>query len=193
MAAKLAVNAPHSSERNIQSDNPAVALRASSATCFALVFAAFVAGPTLARGPASRAFTFDGGTALTPGLSFLFARGVATIDASGRALGPSAPRFTAQATIAGAPVWEQVRATNAQTRVLGTGVDHDGHTPLMVLAELDSFLVDVYTVAGDDLLAAETTGVFLTGAGVSLSSSAIKSFADWRSEDVNHGESGALT
>jgi len=134
-------------------------MRRDTVRALALVCAAFLAGPALARGPASRAFAFDGGTALTPGLSFQFARGVSTFDASGSVLGPSAPRFTAQATLAGAPVWEQVRATNAQTRVLGSGVDHDGHTPLMVLAELDSFLVDVYTVAGDDLLAAETTGV----------------------------------
>ncbi len=106
-----------------------------------------------------RWFYFDQAPHLSPGLSFSFARPVATVNPAGLPSGPGEPRYARSSALPGAPAIETVRDTTAMTRVLGTGLDHDGVTPLLVLAELDRLRLDVFSVANDALLLAESTGV----------------------------------
>jgi len=53
---------------------------------------------------------------------------------------------------------EAVRVTPWMTRLLGSGVDHDGVTPMLVLREHEVEVVDVFPMGGDALLEAEATG-----------------------------------
>jgi hypothetical protein len=103
-------------------------------------------------------FTFDGGFHGSPALAFQFARPVPTRDDGGVPVPANAPRFAPRTTLASPPVQEIVRATGPFNRLLGSGLDHDGVTPLLVLMDADHRLLDVFSVAGDELLAAESTG-----------------------------------
>lgn len=130
----------------------------------ALVLSAFVAAPAAraqhdASGPyLPRRFNFDGAFAGSPGLVFDFTRPVATRSPDGQPVSPDAPRYSPTATIASAPLLETVRVNGGQQRLMGSGLDHDGTTPLMVLADLSHQHFDVFTVAGDALRLAEQGG-----------------------------------
>ncbi len=54
---------------------------------------------------------------------------------------------------------ETVRNTIAHTDLLGSGLGHDGETPILLVYNRSSGILDVFTVAGNDLLEAEQTGV----------------------------------
>lgn len=104
-------------------------------------------------------FRFDNGFEGTPGLWFEFDRAVPTVDPLGLPVGIDQPRFGRATTLAGAPSFETVRAVNGTTTILGSGLDHDGQTPLMVVRDYSQRVIDVFHVAGDELLIAEQTGV----------------------------------
>ena len=106
-----------------------------------------------------RRFVFDGRLYSTPCVTFAFSRPVETFGASGAIVPADEPRFSPPLTLASAPEIETVRATPGLIRVLATGLDHDGTTPLLVVRHYSHLLLDVFTVAGEALLEAEITGV----------------------------------
>lgn len=106
-----------------------------------------------------RAFQFDDGVRLSRGLAFEFERGVPTVDEDGRAVGPDEARFAREATIASPVKTELVRASNYGTTILGSGLDHDGVTPLLVVRDSSLNTIDVFAAADGDLMQAEATGV----------------------------------
>lgn len=103
-------------------------------------------------------FIFDDGFRSTPGLGFSISRGVATFEDSGTAIEMDAPRFCSAVSLAGVPDVLQLRATSGAVPVLGSGFDHDGVTPLLVVFQVSPPRMDVFTVAGDALLDAEAGG-----------------------------------
>ncbi len=114
--------------------------------------------PCCAQPDGPQQFLFDNGFQSTPGLAFSFARGVETLDEWGGPVGVDEPRFAPPETLAGAPQIQQVRATAGAIPILGFGFDHDGVTPLMVVFQKSPPRLDIFTVAGDALLAAEAGG-----------------------------------
>lgn len=104
-------------------------------------------------------FTFDDGFRSSGCLNFGFSRPCATVGRDGVAVAPDQPRFGRSETIAGAPVFEVVRKSGGTVQVLGSGVDLDGKTPIMVTYEGSGAYLDVFTVAGAGMLAAEKTGI----------------------------------
>jgi hypothetical protein len=104
-------------------------------------------------------FAFDGGFLASPGLLFNFARGEEVIWSGQVRYGADEPRYESLSTLAPAPEVEVVRETPSNTSVLGSGLDHDGVTPLMLVVDRSLRFMDVFTVAGDELLQAELTGV----------------------------------
>ncbi len=103
-------------------------------------------------------FAFDDGFVAHPSLRFEFQRGQEIFWAGQRRYQRDEPRYEPELTLAAAPVVEQVRETDADTDLLGSGLDHDGVTPLLVLYDRSYRILDVFNVAGDDLLQAEATG-----------------------------------
>ncbi len=111
-----------------------------------------------ASSPTRRWFYFDQGPHLSPGLEFSFSRPVSTHGRDGYPVPPGTPRTAPSSTLAGAPHVEIVREGGG-TLLLGSGLDHDGTTPLLVLMDANREWVDVFTVAGPDLVFAEATGI----------------------------------
>lgn len=105
--------------------------------------------------PPPLVFRFDGGFEASPGLGFTLSRPVATVDPGGRVIGADEPRYDVRRSIAGATMIEDVRASPWNTKVLGSGLGHDGVTPVLVLWESSTSNLDVFMVAGDELMAAE--------------------------------------
>ncbi len=103
-------------------------------------------------------FRFDESFVGSPALTFDFYRGIEITLPGAIPLGADEPRYEPRSCLAVAPVVEMVRQTNACTILLGSGLDHDGQTPLLVLNDRGLQTVDVFTVAGEALLAAEVTG-----------------------------------
>jgi len=120
--------------------------------------------PDLTRIIATKQFAFNGKFIGSAGLSFGFSRPVSTVDPQSVVVAPDRPRFEDTTALAGAPVFESVRSSpDSSTSILGSGLDHDGVTPLMVVLENPANpslprLLDVFSVGGDDLLKAEATG-----------------------------------
>ncbi|MFG0253181.1 MAG: hypothetical protein ACF8NJ_09940, partial [Phycisphaerales bacterium JB038] len=113
--------------------------------------------PTPPRGEPLR-FAFNNAFLGDPSLRFDFQRGQ-EIAWSGQVMYQAdQPRYEPALLLAAAPVLEQVRETDANTDLLGSGLDHDGLTPILILYDRSARLLDVFTVAGDDLLQAEATG-----------------------------------
>ncbi len=108
---------------------------------------------------APKRFVFDGGACLSAGLWFEMDRPIATVDWTGATVEPDEARYAAPTTIATPVADEVVRPTTANTKMLGSGFDHDGVTPLLVLRSSSPLAVDVFSVADGALLAAEATGV----------------------------------
>lgn len=106
-----------------------------------------------------RVFQFDGGVRLSNGLVFEFERGVPTFDEDGGAVGEDEARFARSSTIMSSVEMEVVRETNYGTTILGSGFDHDGVTPLLVVRDSSLNAVDVFAAAGAGLMQAEATGV----------------------------------
>ncbi|MCK4872986.1 MAG: hypothetical protein KAS72_09695 [Phycisphaerales bacterium] len=104
-------------------------------------------------------FVFNGAFDGAAELEFVFFRPLETVGEDHSTIGPNEPRFARETTLASAPTVETVRATINFTRLLGSGLDHDGATPLLVLYDASARHVDVFTVADDELLNAEQTGV----------------------------------
>lgn len=117
--------------------------------------------PSAADGNPVKRFRFDGGFRQEGGLRFVFNRAVPTVDPSGQAVSPMTARYASKASLAGAPTFELVRQTTHPMVGLASGLDSDGVTPLMVTLESQPTqgLLDVFIGAGDDLLAAEQTGI----------------------------------
>jgi hypothetical protein len=123
-----------------------------------LLAAVPVSAESAALPPGARVFYFDDGFYADPGLSFMFSRPVATRLPDGTTIGEDVPRYPDVATLAGAPHIETVRDEGHITRILASGLDHDGVTPLMVVLNRSTERLDVFTVAGDALLDAEAGG-----------------------------------
>jgi hypothetical protein len=104
-------------------------------------------------------FVFDDGFFGSPELIFNFRREAVTYSRTGQELAEHLPRYADTRLLASAPIVEKVRITNNPTRLFASGLDHDGITPLLVVYEATAGYLDVFTVAGDDLLLAEMTGV----------------------------------
>ena len=110
--------------------------------------------------PAARppkAFRFDDGAWASRGLSFEFERGVSTVDDDGLAVGIDEPRFARSSAIASAGVLELVRPAQYGTTILGSGFDHNGETPILVVRDSALNVVDVFWSA--DVPLADATGV----------------------------------
>lgn len=106
-----------------------------------------------------RGFLFDGEAILSPGLEFRLRRASPSVDSAGMAVGIDEARFGPATTIASDVVVEQVRSANTSTTILCSGVDRDGHTPLLVVRDASLRVVDVFTGANNVLATAELTGV----------------------------------
>lgn len=117
--------------------------------------------PDIQLGDGVQRFVFDGRFQATPGMKFRLSRPVATMDPLGLSVAPNAPRFAAESTLAGAPAFEQIRASSSPITVLGSGLDHDGVTPLLLTYEAapSAHYLDVFNVAGAELASAQTTGI----------------------------------
>lgn len=107
----------------------------------------------------ARRFVFDNGFAGSPGLSFFMDRPVPTRDWSGAPVEPDEARFARRTTIAGAVSLQSVRPSSRASLILGSGFDHDGVTPLLVLIDSTANALDVIAGADDALIAAEATGI----------------------------------
>jgi hypothetical protein len=113
----------------------------------------------LAARPEARRFAFDGRFIASPGLAFTLSRAVPTLDPVGLRVEANLPRYAPPLAIASAPVFESIRSNNAFDQLLGSGLDHDGVTPLLVVLEdrTNSMVLDVFTVTG--IAQADATGV----------------------------------
>lgn len=107
----------------------------------------------------ARRFVFDNGFSGSPGLSFHVDRPVPTRDWSGSLVASDEPRFAPRTSIAGTVSLQTVRASSRASSILGSGLDHDGVTPLLVLIDLTANALDVFVGADDALMQAEATGV----------------------------------
>lgn len=125
------------------------------------------AGSTASHSPASDTtqvreplrFVFDDAFIGSPGLTFSVDRPQPTWQWNGEPLGPDAPRFAPRTTIAGAVDVQDVRPSSRSTTIIGSGFDHDGTTPLLVLTDSTANVLDVFVGADDALMLAEATGV----------------------------------
>lgn len=118
--------------------------------------------PALAEalGAQVRRFVFDGAFTAAPGLEFQFSRPAATVGPAGEVVASHTPRYGRERLLASGPsVVESIRATPWMTRLLASGLDHDGQTPLLVLREYVEEVLDIFTVGSEAMLAAEATGV----------------------------------
>lgn len=106
-----------------------------------------------------KTFVFDSGFSASPGLNLTFARPVETLDHLGRPVAPNVPRYGATRPVIAVPSIELIRSTPNTTYVLGSGLDHNGTTPLLVVYERSARILDVFTVADDALLKAESSGM----------------------------------
>ncbi|MEA5486613.1 hypothetical protein VB775_07270 [Pseudanabaena sp. CCNP1317] len=104
------------------------------------------------------AFVFDGEFRSRGGLTFSFSRATEAKDPEGNSVGVDEPRFGRPRLLAPTPIPETVRQTSNRTLLLGSGLDHDGVTPLLIVSEGNRRYLDVFWVADDALLEAETTG-----------------------------------
>jgi hypothetical protein len=109
-------------------------------------------------GTASR-FYFDDGFHGQGTLEFEFARPVETMYPDGTPVAADQPRFPEEANLASGCVIEQVRVTPHIVRMLASGKGADGDTPLMVILDRMSGYLDVFSVAGEELMLAERTGI----------------------------------
>lgn len=109
--------------------------------------------------PAPKRFVFDGGFYGSGGLKFSFSRDMNTVDFDGQPVAANVPRYSRQGYIATAPTLEVIREHQANTLLLGSGLGTDGVTPILVLYQTGSGFLDVFTVADDDIITAELTGV----------------------------------
>jgi hypothetical protein len=109
-------------------------------------------------GTASR-FYFDDGFHGQGTLVFEFTRPVETMYPDGTPVAADQPRFPEEANLASGCVIEQVRVTPHIVRMLASGKGADGDTPLMVILDRMSGYLDVFSVAGEELMLAERTGI----------------------------------
>ncbi len=106
-----------------------------------------------------KVFRFSDGVSLSPGLSFEMSRPFATVDSAGRSVEADEARFGLPTTIASSVTVATVRTAVSNTTIFGSGLDHDGVTPLLVLRDTTLRVLDVFSVADDALKIAEVTGV----------------------------------
>ncbi len=109
--------------------------------------------------PMALRFRFDGALQASAGLEFEFARGVSIVLPGLAEIASDEPRYQPPLCLAPAPLVQQVRDTAAHTDLLGSGLDHDGLTPLLLLYDRTFGNLDVFTVANQELLQAEEDGV----------------------------------
>lgn len=117
------------------------------------------ASPAEASVVPPKAFRFSDGAVLSPGLSFEMSRPFATVDAAGRSVEADEARFGLPVTIASSVTMSPVRSSLSNTTIFGSGFDHDGVTPLLVLRDTTLRVLDVFSVADEALKDAEITGV----------------------------------
>jgi hypothetical protein len=139
----------------------AAALAAAASVCPGVAAQQPMRPASMRVGEGVQRFVFDGAFRGTAGMKFRVERPVATVNPLGEAVAPNAPRFAAESAIAGAPVFELVRASASPITVVGSGLDHDGVTPLLVTYEAVPAgpILDVFSVEGAALVSAQTTGI----------------------------------
>lgn len=95
-----------------------------------------------------KAFRFDNGSRLDPGLSLSFSRGVATKDYAGTSVAVDTPRYGRRSILCGAPVVTAVsNAGSGSWNVMATGVDADGSTPVLCLQDITGGKLHVFKSA----------------------------------------------
>ena len=104
-------------------------------------------------------FIFDGDFISSPELVFSLFRPINTWDPAGNPVNPNVPRYAGDRLLTGAPVVELVYESSDPTRILASGLDHDGVTPLLVVSDSSNNVIDVYTVADEEIIDAARTGV----------------------------------
>lgn len=107
----------------------------------------------------ARRFVFDDGFAGSSGLSFQFSRAIPTFDSTGSVVPPDEARFAPRTSIAGTVTLQTVRASSRASSILGSGLDHDGVTPLLVLIDSTANALDVFVGTDEELMLAEATGI----------------------------------
>lgn len=121
-----------------------------------------------AGSPDARRFAFDDGFQASAGLRFNFWRPYATFEADGSAVTLNEARYGEKTLAMAAPFVEVLRQPGADIIFLGSGVDHDGQTPLLVVFDRAAGALDVYSVADGDMGAAIQTGAGRTRTNISL-------------------------
>lgn len=142
--------------------------RGSAGWLLAGAVALAMSSPGMCGGEGARRFEFDAGFRGSPGLGFSFWRPYATFARDGQPVAQNQARY-AEATLAtSAPYIEVLRESGADVIYMGSGVDHDGETPLLVVFDKSAGAVDVYSVSDDAMAEAVETGVGRTRTDVSL-------------------------
>ena len=126
-----------------------------------------------------KAFRFDNGSVLDPGLSLSFSRGIATKDELGVSVGVDTPRYGRRSILCGAPVITAVsNAGTGSWNVMATGVDADGSTPVLCLQDITNLKLHVFKSAIAIDGSGNSTYKYDISAGTSTYPDALKESAD---------------
>ncbi len=126
-----------------------------------------------------KAFRFDNGAVLDPGLSLSFSRGIATKDDLGTSVAVDTPRYARRSILCGAPVITAVsNAGSGSWNVMATGVDADGSTPVICLADITSAKLHVFRSAIVIDGSGNSTYKYDMSVGTSTYADALKESAD---------------
>lgn len=126
-----------------------------------------------------KAFRFDNAPVLDAGLFSSFSRGIATKDSLGVSAGVDTPRYGRRSILCGAPVITAVsNATSGSWNVMATGVDADGSTPVICLADITNLKLHVFKSAIVIDGSGNSTYKYDMSAGTSTYPDALKESAD---------------
>lgn len=126
-----------------------------------------------------KAFRFDNGSRLDPGLSLSFSRGIATKDGLGASVAVDTPRYDRTSILCGAPVITAVsNAGTGSWNVMATGVDADGSTPVLCLQDITNLKLHVFKSAIAIDGSGNSTYKYDISAGTSTYPDALKESAD---------------
>ncbi len=96
------------------------------------------------------------------GLNKEFSRNLATVNPDGSGVDPNVMRFDDPVHIAAIPV-EPVEVTGGAGRILASGVDHDGTTPLLIYLDVPLHLLKVFAGSGPTLASSRNLRTFFAG------------------------------
>lgn len=127
----------------------------------------------------TKSFRFDGAMFLGRGLSSSFSRAIATKDSLGQSIASGSPRYGRRSILCGAPVITAVsNATSGSWNVMATGVDADGSTPVLCLADITNLKLHVFKSAIVIDGSGNSTYKYDMSAGTSTYPDALKESAD---------------